>query len=140
MRSIHGSLNQLQPLIDVSIGAPSGDGLHRETYRALVDTGSTRTCITRRVIARFAVEAKAKLLIASATSGPERRRAYGYSLGLFCTDEETEHSTLYVIPHEFIAPWFVDNDNFDVLLGMDILSRGQLIFQPNGAFTFSFSF
>ena len=140
MRSIHGSLNQLQPLIDVSIGAPNGGAMHRETYRALVDTGSTRTCITHRVITRFALQARSKLLVASATSGPERRRAYGYSLGLFCTDEETEHSTLYVIPHEFIAPWFVDNDNFDVLLGMDILSRGHLTFLPTGAFSFSFSF
>ena len=40
--------------------------------------------------------------------------------------------TLYVIEYEFVAPWFEDNDNFDVLLGMDILSQGRLTFEPGG--------
>jgi len=81
-----------------------------------------------------------KLLVASATSAPERRRAYGYSLGLFCSLEDSDIRTLYVIPHEFAAPWFQDNSNFDVLLGMDILSQGTLLFEKSGAFSFSFDF
>lgn len=80
------------------------------------------------------------MLVASATSAPERRRAYGYSLGLFCTTDHEDARTLYVLPYEFVAPPFVDNDNFDVLLGMDILSQGRLLFEPSGEFSFAFDF
>lgn len=138
MRFIHGSLNQFQPLIDVSIGAfQSSD---RTTVTALIDTGATRTCLTPRLIQHFALPAKSKMLVASATSPPERRRAYGYSLGLFCNGPNGEGRTLYVLPYEFVAPPFVDNENFDVLLGMDILSQGRLVFEPGGDFSFAFEF
>lgn len=122
------------------MGSPGEADFDRETYVALIDTGATRTCITQRVISRLSLEAKTKLLVASATSAPERRRAYGYSLGLFCSDEHDEAKTLYVIPHEFVAPWFADNGNFDVLVGMDILSQGRLVFESNGSFSFTFRF
>ena len=140
MRSIQGSLDQLQPLVDVSIGgSPDRAGLRR-TCRALIDTGATRTCLTQGLISELGLESKAKLLVSSATTGPERRRAYGYTLGLFCVDEVIGGKTLYVIPHEFVAPWFEDNGNFDVLVGMDILSRGRLVFEPSGDFSFQFDF
>lgn len=140
MRSIRGSLNQLQPLVEVSIGPPPGVAGSREACVALIDTGATRTCLTQSLIGKLNLEAKSKLLVASATSGPERRRAYGYSLGLFCTTAEDSVKTLYVIEHEFVAPWFTDNGNFDVLLGMDILCRGRLTFEPGGDFRFDFEF
>lgn len=65
--------------------------------------------------------------------------AYGYSLGLFCEDGSGAKS-LYVLPYEFVAPWFLDNGNFDVLLGMDILSQGELLFHRGGRFRFTFDF
>lgn len=140
MRSIHGSLDQLQPLIEVSIGPPPGLSGSRETCLALIDTGATRTCLTQALVGRLNLESKAKLLISSATTGPERRRAYGYTLGLFCTDRDGGVRTHYVIAHEFVAPWFADNDNFQVLLGMDLLSQGRLTFEPGGDFSFEFGF
>ncbi len=140
MRSIHGLLDQLQPLVEVSIGPPPGVAGHRETCHALIDTGATRTCLTQSLIGRLNLEPKSKLLVASATSAPERRRAYGYTLGLFCTEAGNGINTLYVIGFEFVAPWFENNQNFDVLLGMDILSQGKLIFEPGGAFSFDFDF
>lgn len=135
MRYIRGSLDQLQPLINVSI-APYGSA-DRIACTALIDTGATRICLTADLIARLALPARGKLLVSSATSYPERRRAYGYSLGLFCTSSAAER-TLYVLPEEFIAPAFQDNDNFEVLLGMDLLSRGRLLFERNGEFEFTF--
>jgi hypothetical protein len=113
---------------------------YRETCLALIDTGATRTCLTQSLIGRLGLEAKSKLLIASATSGPERRRSYGYSLGLFCSGFSEDAKTLYVIGFEFVAPWFQDNGNFDVLLGMDVLSQGRLTFERGGDFTFEFEF
>lgn len=137
MRSIRGSLDQLQPLIDVTIAAYGAP--HSGTYRALIDTGATRTSITKRVIEAHGLPARGKLLVGSATNSPERRSAYGYALGLFC-DTNAGERTLYVIDHEFVAPWFFDNGNFDVLIGMDIISRGTLTMHPTGEFTFAFDF
>ncbi|MES2339830.1 MAG: retropepsin-like aspartic protease [Pseudomonadota bacterium] len=140
MRSIHGSLSFLQPLIQVSIGPFGGAFGDRETCTALIDTGATRTCLTPRLIQKFGLQPKSKLLVSSATSAPERRRAYSYSLGLFCNEGAAGLQTLYVLPYEFIAPPFIDNDNFDVLLGMDILSQGRLVFEADGSFLFDFTF
>lgn len=86
------------------------------------------------------LQGKRKLLVTGATSAPERRMSYGYSLGLFCESEFSGAMSLYVIPHEFIAPWFQENGNFDVLLGMDVLSQGELLFERRGRFSFSFEF
>lgn len=140
MRSIRGSLVNLQPLIDVSIGAYGCHPDERRAVKALVDTGATRTCITASMIQALGLQPRGKLIVASATSHAERRRAYGYSLGLFCFDERSRHDTLYVVEHEFVAPPFQDNDNFSVLLGMDILSQGRLVFERDGSFAFDFEF
>jgi len=140
MRLIQGSLSHLQPLIDVSIGPFDGPFGTRETYVALIGTGATRTCLTERVINRLRLPPKSKMLVASATSPPERRRAHGYSLGLFCLDADNSANTLYILPYEFAAPGFQDNGNFDVQLGMDLLSQGRLVFEPSGSFSFSFDF
>lgn len=139
MRSIRGSLVNLQPLIPVSIGKFDASLHERVSVQALIDTGATRTCITTTLIDQLGLEPRGKMLVAGATSYPERRRAYGYSIGFYCDDEAAQQQTLYVLPHEFIAPSFQENGNFQVLLGMDILSRGSLSFQ-RGAFEFAFDF
>ena len=138
MRSIRGSLNQLQPLVTVSVGLFDSDA-ERITCDALIDTGATRTCLTARTISRLNLPARGKLIVSSATSYPERRRAYSYSLGLFC-ETRTVERTLYVLPFELVAPAFQDNDNFDVLLGMDLLSRGRLTFERDQTFEYTFDF
>lgn len=77
--------------------------------------------------------------MASARTAPERRLAYAFTLGFFCetADSHGKSETLFVLPDELIAPDFKDNGNFDVLIGMDILSRGKLIFEGQD---FSFAF
>lgn len=141
MRSIRGSLNQLQPLIYVSVGAPGATG-DRESCYGLIDTGATRTCITQRLVARFGLRPVTKMLVSTAGSFPERRPAYEFSLGLFCMVERAgaTETTLYVPDLPWVAPSFQDNANFDVLIGMDLLSRGRLGFEPDGSFRFDFEF
>ena len=138
MPSIRGSLEHLQPLVDVSIGSGQ-HGVERRTYRGLIDTGATRTCLTRRVIAAHALEPRVRMLVQSARTGPERRWAYAFSLGLFCQTEDRlgAATTLFVLAGEFAAPDFQDNDNFDVLIGMDLLSTGRFVIDRQ-AFSFTF--
>lgn len=140
MRSIHGSLEQLQALIDVSIARFDNAG-DRQTYRALIDTGATRTCITPKIVRRFDLPPVMKLLVAGANSHPERRNAFEFSLGLHhaVADGGGFRQSLYVIDHPFVAPDFRDNENFDVLHGMDVLSQGRLVIDRN-EFRFEFAF
>lgn len=139
MPLIRGSLRHLQPLVHVSVGR-SAEAPDRETYRALIDTGATRTCIARRIIERHQLEPRARMLVQSASSAAERRRAYAFSLGVFC--ETADHlglaKTLYVLPGELVAPDFQDNESFDVLIGMDFLSLGRFVLERQD-FTFEFS-
>jgi len=139
MRSIRGSLSHYQPLIDVSIGR-SVETLDRESYRALIDTGTTRTCISRQIVERHDLEFRTKVLVQGADSMPARRPAYAFSLGLFCitADRLGDAATLFVLPQEFVAPAFLETTSFDVLIGMDFLSTGKLVIDHQD-FWFEFS-
>ena len=138
MPSIRGSLSHYQPLIDVSIGrvVTSTD---RASYRALIDTGATRTCISRQIVERHELDFRTKVLVQGADSMPARRPAYAFSLGVYCQtmDRFGDATTLYVLPHELVAPAFLERAGFDVLIGMDFLSTGRLIIDRQD---FSFEF
>jgi hypothetical protein len=138
MPSIRGSLSHYQPLIDVSIGR-SVSSTDRESYRALIDTGATRTCISRQIVERHELEFRTKVLVQGADSMPARRPAYAFSLGVYCqtADRLGDATTLYVLPHELVAPAFLERAGFDVLIGMDFLSTGKLIIDRQD---FSFEF
>lgn len=143
MPSIRGSLRNFQPLVEVNV-APIVDAGHvghptNESYTALIDTGATKTCVTRAVIERLGLRPVGRVLVASATA-IERRRAYGFSLGFYCDVEDDLGGarTLFSFPLDIGGPDFVSNSNFDVLIGMDIISRGRLVFEPGGSFEFRF--
>lgn len=138
MPSIRGSLDQLQPLITASI-ALQDKPQHRIEVRGLIDTGATRTCLTGQLVTRLSLPPRGKMLVSSAGNYPERRRAYGFSLGLFVNSPDGSIRPLpYVFPDERVAPDFQDNDNFDVLIGMDVLCMGTLLFRPDQSFQFDF--
>lgn len=138
MPLIRGSLSHYQPLIDVSVARSVGNN-DRESYRALIDTGATRTCISRQIVERHDLEFRTKVLVQGADSMPARRPAYAFSLGVFCetTDRLGDTATLFVLPHELIAPAFLERAGFDVLIGMDFLSTGKLVMDRQN---FSFEF
>ena len=139
MPSIRGSLEYLQPLVDVSVSASAGPSQRRHACRALIDTGATRTCVSARLIDQLELELRGKLLVQSARTTPERRRAYAFVLGLFYhpASDMPESRSLYLLQREFIGPAFQDNGNFDVLIGMDLLCLGRLVIDRS---EFSFSF
>ena len=139
MPLIRGSLEHFQPLIDVSIANPVG-AADRETYRALLDTGATRTAISQRIVERHQLELRMRVLVQGADSMPARRPAYAMSLGLFCemSDAMGGAATLFVLQGELIAPAFLSQADFDVLIGMDFLSTGKFILDRQD-FSFEFS-
>ncbi|WP_375394492.1 hypothetical protein [uncultured Sphingomonas sp.] len=78
-------------------------------------------------------------MLVATPSGLERRRAYGFSVGFLDEGDGTPGAARspHYFPDAITGADFVKNSNFDVLLGMDILRQGKLIFE-NGQFEFTF--
>lgn len=138
MPSIQGSLDNFLPLIDVLVLGPENNAESR-IYRALIDTGATRTTVSERLVDIHRLPLRGKMLTQSARSGPERRRAYGFRLGILCHLEgsDVEPKMPYILDHQFAAPPFQSNDCFDVLIGNDLLSIGRFVLDGS---SFSFGF
>lgn len=133
MPSIRGRSVLLQPLVDVQVApAVGGGGSMGAHYVGLIDTGCTRTCVTRRVVDNLSLEVVARLLVSSPTE-IQRRKAYEFRLG-FYSETASGSRTLYMLPDPIVGPDFVDNPNFDVLIGMDVISRGRLAIERGGDF------
>ncbi len=139
MPSIHGSLDGNQPLVSVLI-APlsSGGAFGAGEFVALIDTGSTKTCVTRTVVESLGLQPFSRVLVAT-PSGLERRKAYSFTVGFLDEGDGTVGAVRspFYFPDAITGADFVKNSNFNVLLGMDILSQGRLVFD-RGRFSFSF--
>src|SRR3546814_12166082 len=82
MPSIRGWPNQNQPLTEVLISGlfDGNSDLANHQFTALIDTGSTKTCITRTVVETLGFEPFTRILVAT-PSGLERRKAYTFTMG-----------------------------------------------------------
>lgn len=134
MPSIRGSLSFGQPLVTVLILpvlAPAG-AVATEQFTALIDTGSTKTCITRTAVEALGLQPFTRVPVATPT-GIERRKAYAFNVGFLDEGDGGIGSprSPYVFPDPVTGADFVKNSNFDVLIGMDILSKGRLLFEHN---------
>ena len=107
-------------------------------FKALVDTGASLTCITKNVVDAVSLEPVGKVPI-SGVSGQTFHHAYLFQVGFTVQAEGRNIAETHLIGSavqgaEFIAP----RGDFDVLLGMDILSVGSLAVEGNGTYSFSF--
>jgi hypothetical protein len=141
MPLISGSLSDDQPLIPVLIFPilDTSTGISGHQFTALIDTGATKTCFTRTAVEILKLQPFTRLLVAT-PNGLERRKGYSFTVG-FVDEGDGGVSSIrstYVFPRPVIGADFVKNSNFDVLIGMDILGTGRLLFE-GGRFEFSFA-
>lgn len=137
MPSIRGSLSNGQPLVEVLIGSSlEPNRLHACT--ALIDTGCTITGIARGVVETLGLRHVTRKLVVTPL-GEARRKAYPFSVGFLTEGDGTlgARRSPFYFPEPVLGADFVENSNFDVLLGMDILGAGRLVFE-HGRFEFSF--
>src|SRR3546814_13498964 len=82
MPSRRGWPNQNQPLTEVLISGlfDGNSDLANHQFTALINTGSTKTCITRTVVETLGFEPFTRILVAT-PSGLERRKAYTFTMG-----------------------------------------------------------
>ena len=105
-------------------------------YRALIDTGAQRTCLTRRVIAIEGLKSHGKRFIQNVHS-EARHYLYWANIGFFAngvTEDMSQTRSYFGLtsPTEVID--IANNDSFDAILGMDILERFDLRIDRTGDF------
>ena len=132
-----GPITNRQILIGVAVTRPDEKGVQlgspKHSYRAMVDTGATATCISPKVVANLQLLSEGKRLITSATQQTEVNQ-YHVNLHIPITSgiEISILTKLELEVTEISQP-----KDYDVLLGMDLLERCSL-FISGGQFTFCY--
>lgn len=143
MRSVTGRTNgHRQIIIDVAVQpaqvivpgvepTPWVPTSQVSTLRGLVDTGATGTCITRSAAAAIGLRSRGKARVGGVSS-TEYHDRFRFVLGALY-DDEGERGYFWF--DEVNGTHFRDNGDFDVLIGMDVISQGDLSVMRDGSFS-----
>lgn len=86
--------------------------------RGLVDTGATRTAITRSAVVRIGLLSKTKIPIKN-VDAVAFHALLSFYVSFWLHDERGERP--YQLPHAIEGIDFRDYEDFDVLIGMDVM-------------------
>lgn len=158
MPYIQGRHNGRAAYIDIAIVEAARYREHKESrqpvlrgirpFRALIDTGATSTMITRRVVALLGLQPTTKLRYRNkdgdiwTTAYLFHVVFYGKTLPMPGDSEEDGESLIsqtHVCTKVITGGEIEDQDSFDVLLGMDVISTGNLTINVDGTFGFAFN-
>ena len=109
-------------------------------FRALIDTGATRTMIARRVVAQLGLQQVNKIEF-SGLEGTTWRAGYLFHVAFYVSSppiHETIPNRIRVLKRVINGGELSDEHTFDVLLGMDVLTTGDLQIGKDGTFKFEF--
>ncbi|MBM3557258.1 MAG: hypothetical protein FJX47_17090 [Alphaproteobacteria bacterium] len=116
-----------------------------QMFRALVDTGATVTCLTASTAAKVGLLPGGKLRM-SAANGAAYRNYYLFHVGFLLKVDLPQQDGANSISHQWhihAVPALIQGaefnagPGFDVLLGMDMISIGNLIVGSNGQYSWS---
>lgn len=145
MRTIEGRLDDFRrPIIDIALQPTRffAKGVEPQpvpvvgavsALRGLIDTGAGRTCITRSTARAIGLRPRGKMKLGSVFS-IEHHNTFRFVLGAIYDDNGDRGYWWF---DEVVGLDFRDNDDFQVLIGMDILSRGDLLLRRDGTFTWT---
>jgi hypothetical protein len=125
------SVGPVSPLLKIDI----------EPLRGLIDTGAQLTCITRKTAARVGLRPIGKRLVGN-VSNLEYHTSYSFVLGVWYSQpggESMDETRGYFAFEPVLGCDFKDNDDFDVLIGMDIIQQGDFSTKKDGTFTWQVS-
>lgn len=152
MPDIVGSHNGSQVFVPVVLlpvhrfDGPDPEQLSRpgmmQVVNALVDTGAQSTCITPSVADRLRLEPLGSVRV-HGVGGSKLHMTYLFQVGLVeLQRNELGHESprFHMVDREITGAEFDcgPDANFDVLLGMDLLSIGTLTIANTGRYKFSF--
>ena len=141
MLAVQGRLDNRQAIINIGVQrfelayetvspVQSVAALPIASYRALLDTGAQRTCLTYRTIAAEQLKRHGKKFIKN-VHDENVHSLFMVRLGFWCDGSGTSYYGLEE-PVEVIN--IADNDRFDAIIGMDVLSKFDFEFFRSGEF------
>lgn len=150
MPDIVGSHNGSQVLLKVAVLPVDDDSYDPDRFSrvpkfhvldALVDTGAQGTCITRRAAQRLGLTPIGFVPV-QGVSGIQYHNNYLFQIG-FADIQQDEigfaKSEMHIFPQPIEGAEFDSgNADFDILLGMNVISIGDLTITKSGRFKFSF--
>lgn len=142
MRYVRGRLHENRIRIPVGIRAfdldPSGSiSLTYHPFTALVDTGATRTSVSRNVVDRVGLTSQGKIPVGN-VKRTEEHHTYLFYVGVWPETGDGLPPSVFGIGNEIMGIDGGDSRYWDVLLGMDIISQGTLQLRLDGTFDLGF--
>lgn len=109
-------------------------------FPALIDTGASITMISPRVVSALGLEQVNARLIMGVHGRPASRPAYLSHVAFYITVEpkNSDMLRLQVYSKVINGAELSEENTFDVLLGMDVLTTGDFHLSRDGTFSFSF--
>lgn len=109
------------------------------SYRALIDTGAQRTCLSYRAIANEKLVRHGKRFIKN-VHDEHVHSLFMVKFGLWCNDSNDDQDrengrSYYGLPDPIEVINIADNDRFDAIVGMDILEKFDCHFYKHGEFS-----
>lgn len=113
--SYSGIVNQL--IIDCALTKPSEQvsGI-KQDVKALWDTGAQITCISQKLVDALALQPEDSIDITGAENQAFKTEVYGIQLIM----------GKFVIPYLRVAKLSMENSNHDMIIGMDVIGKGDL--------------
>lgn len=152
MPLISGTHNKRQIFFEVAVVGISLDAIHyvtgekpsisvlSESVRALVDTGATATSISPGAASRLKLRPMGRRDVQTA-NGLRRSRSYEFQIAILSATDGTVSAPtpFFVLPNSVRGNELLpDAFPFDILLGMDVISQGDLTIRRDGTFSFEF--
>ncbi len=139
MFEIGGRHNGRQIIVPVVISGSGSSGVRMCEAQALLDTGATSSAITADIAAELALEPLGRRIMGTA-AGTRRATTYRFSVGfaesLVRVRGDAAASGPVFLPSEVQGIDFTAGLDFQVLIGMDIIARGDLHLLPSRDWAF----
>jgi hypothetical protein len=106
-------------------------------FTALVDTGASRTCISQNVIDRVGLVGRGQIPVGN-VKRTEMHETFLFYVGIWPYSGDGTIPAVFGVGDEILGIDGGDSRYYDVLLGMDIVTRGTLRIAIDGFFQLGF--
>lgn len=142
MRYVRGHLQNNRILISIGIRAFNDDpsaplNTHFHEFRALVDTGASRTAISQNVIDKVGLRPLGQIEVGN-VKRTEMHETYMFYVGVWPEPLGDSPPAIFGVGDAIMGIDGGDSRYYDVLLGMDIVTQGSLSISLDGAFELGF--
>jgi predicted aspartyl protease len=134
---INGIHDGRQILVPVVLAGGVGQTVNLVEATALLDTGATLTAIAPQLADSMGLVPVGRRILDTA-AGTRRANAYNFTLGFRLPHQDGMAQSPLFLPNELYGIDFTKGIAFDVLIGMDVLSKGE--FQMDSKFRWVFRF